>query len=113
MRRHAVSGLIALGIAGLTLTGCDSTTMHCSADSCEVTVKGTATVDRPGGSHGEHGQHSTDTWFKVKGYRAHGLRIASGGDTENVKEGETETIGGTTITVKSAGGQSAELHLKK
>lgn len=140
MRRHVVAGLLVLGIAGLTLTGCDSSKTHCSSSSCDIEVKGNVKVDRPAqvpdrsrnflrshhsshhfSHHSHHNDHyrnnhhnmnNSDIWFRVRGYSANAVRISLKGATRTVRQGGTTMLGGMAFTATSVGGHSAKLHVR-
>ena len=101
-------------VAGGLLCGCQSSSMHCTNGSCEVSVSGNASVDLDTTStaHAGHTSHGPDT-FRVTGYEGDVIRIESSGQTATITAGHSARVGRLTFTVKAVRGDSAKLHVEK
>ena len=104
----------AVVVAGGLLAGCQSSSMHCTNGSCEVSVSGETSVDLDTTSTARAGRtpHGPDT-FRVTGYEGDVIRIESSGQTATITAGESARVGRLRFTVKSVRGDSAKLHVEK
>lgn len=109
--------LIGLGVLGLALTGCNSSSATCKNGSCEVTVSGRPEVNlgakQTTGPY-RHRHVGTDRRrFKIVRYQGNAVTINCGAQTDTVRVGETKTINGLIFQVRSidSDANGAKLHV--